>query len=166
MKLLACLLLVFGLLAAAAGQPFGWPPRESKGLEELRYIDGGTTPIEEEAESQIEPISTTLLSTVALPLALKGAKHVALPLAKYVAKCALCDDGCSSFAALQSATDQRKEAAKLMALGYVMESIDKLKDLKQSMMKDDQVAEAEVFDWISSAIDGVGGIAKDIVCKK
>ena len=178
MKLLICLLVVsvFALSAAAPRQWFRQPPEQRKIIgpppllgKERKIVGTFSKPLtigegislpyfEEEAESQIEPISTSvLLGSVVLPIALKGASALA--------RCALCDGGCSSLAALQSATDQRKEAAKLMTLGYAMESINMLKDLKRSMMKDGQMAEVEQLDLISSAIDGVGGIAKGILCK-
>ena len=152
MKLLICLLFlsVLGLSVTAPRRFYGESSPRWRKRRKLSVIGGD----EDDAKSQIEPITTTLVSTVALPLALK------------LGQCALCDGGCPSVAELQSDTDQKKEAARLMAAMDVLESVNKLKDLKRSLMKDNEMAKAEVLDLLSSAIDGVGGLAKGIICKK
>ena len=176
MKLfLTCLFLfsVFGP-SFAADRPYRVQPRKRIYKDwtfghHHNAVPGRIPSIEEGAESQLEPISS-----IALPLATIG-----IPLGKralsYLAQCALCDTGCPSIGEIQSDASQGEKAAKLMAVMDALEGINavekKLSELKRSMMKDDQMAEAEVFDWISSAIDGVKSVAKgvkgfarDVVC--
>ena len=178
MKLLViCLLLVpvFGLSAAAAGQSYGKP--FSRQTWTSLWAGGTSTPIEEEAESQIDPISATLLTSVALPLGIKVGKGVlkgALKGTRFLAKCALCDGGCPSEVELQSDTDQNEKIAKLMAVMDALESINaaekKLDALKRSLMKDNQMAEAQVLGSIWSGVKRAGkfvkGLAKNVVCNE
>ena len=138
---------------------------------------GGTTPIDEEAESQLDPISATLLTSVALPLGVKAGKGLlkgALKGASFLAQCALCDEGCPSEVKLQSDTDQSKKVAKLMAVMDAVESIHaaekKLDALKRHLMKDNQVAEAQLLDTLWSGVKRAGkfvkGVAKNVVCNE
>ena len=172
MKLLVCVLLVsvFGLSAAAVGQSYGQPfsPQGWKLLTSLQA--GGTTPIDEEAESQFDPFSTLLLTKVALPLGIKAGKGL-LKGARFVAQCALCDEGCPSEVELQSDTDQM---AKLMAVMDALESINvaekKLNVLKGHMMKDNQLAEAQLLGTLWSGVKRAGKfvkrVAKHVVCNE
>ena len=170
MKLLViCLLLVpvFGLSASAAGQSYGKPfSRQGWKLLTSLQARGRKTPVKEEAKSQLDPVSTTLLTKVAVPLALKGAR--------FLAQCALCDEGCPLEVQLQSDTDQNEKIAKLMAVMDALESINaaekKLDALKRSLMKDNQMAEAQVLGSIWSGVKRAGkfvkGLAKDVVCNE
>ena len=193
---------VLGLCSAAAGygQPRSVPGGFAawKLLDSLTAQGGGATAIEEKAKSQsISDVALPLATDIGIPFVKEALKVIAkhgigkealnviakrgIPLGKkvlsYLAQCALCDTGCPSIREIQDDANQGEKAAKLMAVMDALEDINavekKLNELKHSTMKDNQMAEVEAYDWISSAIDGVGtvakgvkGFAKKVVCDK
>ena len=159
---------VMGLCSAAAG--YGQTRFVPGGFAAWKLLDsltaqggGATAMIEEEAKSQFDPITA-----IVLPFAAQAGVKVGSKLVSYVAQCALCDTGCPSLEEIeiQSDTSQDKKAAKIMAVMDALKDItavEKQLNMKRtSMMKDDQMAEAELFDWISSAIDKVKSVAKHV----
>ena len=134
--LVVFLLLLFALgLASAAPRPFDDFPF-------LEEIDLGTQgkkgTLESEAKSQwISTVVGTALKL--LPYFAKGAKRIA----KYIV--------CDELAQLQQYTDSSEEKdAKIMALVNIMGDLLTAKEMdkfKQLNMKDNCIAEAELFDW-------------------
>lgn len=137
--LVVFLLLLFALgLASAAPRPFNDFPF-------VGGIDFGTqgkkSTLESEAKSQW---IGTVLSL--LPYAIKGVTGIAKG-AKGIAKYIVCDE----LAQLQQYTDSSEDKdAKIMALVNVMGDFLTAKEMdkfKQLNMKDNRIAEAELFDW-------------------
>ena len=139
MKILIAFLLLFALGLASAAPQFPY-----KFLTDLGGYDVGTQGIEKhQANSQVIPaVVGTVLSL--LPSVISWSKKAA----KYIV--------CDEVTRLQDYTDIEERDAKIMALVKIMDDLLDAKEtnkFQQHSMKDNRVAEAELFDW-----------AKDYLC--
>ena len=135
--LVAFLLLLFALGLASAA------PRSFDDFPFVGEINLGTqgkkSTLENEAKSQLLIPAAVGTALSLLPYVAKGAKKIA----KYIV--------CDKLAQLQQYTDSSEDKdAKIMALVNVMGDFLTAKEMdkfKQLNMKDNRIAEAELFDW-------------------
>ena len=185
--IIVCLVLsVIGRLSSAAATTYREQARsESNDLatlvDALRGIQLGQFPSQEESveTQQLDWISPILGKFV--PSLVNGGVSVVGPLITELGKiginvgerlvtniidCIICGQQCVVPNQSQGNVDESGRVAKLMAVVDALENIDaveqKLNDLKRSMMKDNQMAEIEVRDWIAKVIEKVRDIAKSI----
>ena len=130
------LLLVLGLASAIPQWPLRYPLKTGLGTLKTELSD-------EAAKSQVFPASL-------IPILTKATPKVASGIIQFL-KYAVCDNTNSQLQAYEN-TEERD--AKIMALVEVMNDLlsaeEQFDKVKQLNMRDNRVAEIELFDWLGS----------------
>lgn len=176
MKILIVFLLLFALgLASAAPRwmPMTIPNKHGRVQSKFPLVTGtprilgGEPQNDKTAMKQVLPLLTLAPNALQLAPTLFEMGNFGASLGKEVVKYVICDPD-------SQLQEYEERDAKIMALVKVMSDMlaaqENLSQAKKLNMKDNLVAEAELFDSISDALGGaldvIGGVTKEVLCSE